>query len=136
MELFEQIRREYRFGAGTIRGVADKLRVHRRMVRQALMSAVPPERKAPTRAKPKLEAVQSSSGRNLCTAASASRPSWAVPTTSISGSSPSKEHIAWTAISESSTTIVRIGRRSLFTFAPAIDSHLRVAETIRYFPSF
>jgi hypothetical protein len=32
VELFEQIRREYEFGVGTIKGVATKLGVHRRMV--------------------------------------------------------------------------------------------------------
>ena len=36
MELFEEIRREYEFGVGTIQGVARKLGEHRRMVRQAL----------------------------------------------------------------------------------------------------
>ena len=41
MELFEQIRREYEFGVGTIAGVSRKLGVHRRMVREALNSAVP-----------------------------------------------------------------------------------------------
>ena len=35
MELFEQIRREYEHGEGTIAGVARKFGVHRRMVRQA-----------------------------------------------------------------------------------------------------
>lgn len=45
VELFEQIRREYEFGAGTIQGVAQKLGVHRRMVREALGSAVPARRK-------------------------------------------------------------------------------------------
>ncbi len=49
MELFEEIRREYRFGVGTIQGVAKKLNTHRRMVRQALASAIPPERKTPAR---------------------------------------------------------------------------------------
>jgi ActR/RegA family two-component response regulator len=45
VELFEEIRREYRLGVGTIQGVARKLKTHRRMVRQALASAIPRERK-------------------------------------------------------------------------------------------
>ena len=49
MELFEQIRREYEHGGGTIRGIAKKLGVHRRMVREAVLSAVPVERKTPVR---------------------------------------------------------------------------------------
>jgi len=47
VELFEQIRREYEFGVGTIQGVAKKFGVHRRLVRDALRSAVPPEPKLP-----------------------------------------------------------------------------------------
>lgn len=45
VELFEEIRREYEFGVGSIKGVARKLGVHRRMVREALNNAVPPVRK-------------------------------------------------------------------------------------------
>ena len=49
MELFEQIRREYEFGVGTIAGVSRKLGVHRRMVREALQSAEPAAVKAQRR---------------------------------------------------------------------------------------
>jgi hypothetical protein len=38
VELFEEMRREYRFGVWTIQGVAKKLNIHGRMVRQALAS--------------------------------------------------------------------------------------------------
>ncbi len=58
MELFAEIRREYPFGIGTIKGVARKLGVHRRQVRQALADARPPERIYPTRARPALSPVQ------------------------------------------------------------------------------
>ena len=49
MELYEQIRREYEFGAGSIIGVARKLGVHRRMVRDAVRSAMPVRRKKTAR---------------------------------------------------------------------------------------
>jgi len=57
VELFEQFRREYEFGAATISGVAKKYGVHRRMVRQALNGALPPDRKRPERQRPVLSAV-------------------------------------------------------------------------------
>src|SRR5687768_14789338 len=58
VELFEQIRREHEFGGQSIRALAQKYGVHRRLVRQALESALPPERKRSVRERPKLEAVR------------------------------------------------------------------------------
>ena len=57
VELFEEIRREYQFGIGTISGVAHKLGMHRRMVRQALADARPPARKRAQRRRPVIEYV-------------------------------------------------------------------------------
>src|SRR5664279_6537233 len=45
VELFEQIRRDRRVEGLSIRDLADRHGVHRRTVRQALASAVPPPRK-------------------------------------------------------------------------------------------
>ena len=57
VELFEQIRREYEFGVGTIAGVAKKLGVHRRMVREAIGSALPRPRKKTERPRWKMQAA-------------------------------------------------------------------------------
>jgi transposase len=57
VELFEEIRREYEFGVGTIAGVAKKLKVHRRMVREAIGSAVPRARKKTERPRSKIAAA-------------------------------------------------------------------------------
>lgn len=57
VELFEQIRREYEFGVGTIVGVAKKLGVHRRMVREAIGNALPKPRKRTERRRWKMEAA-------------------------------------------------------------------------------
>lgn len=57
VELFEEIRREYEFGVGTIQGVARKFGVHRRLVREALGSAVPVEEPPQPRPRPRLEPV-------------------------------------------------------------------------------
>jgi hypothetical protein len=58
VELFEQIRREFEFGSkASIKSVARKFGVHRRMVRQALADADPPGRKVPERKRPQIDAV-------------------------------------------------------------------------------
>src|SRR5262245_56491190 len=53
MEIVEQIRLEYEQGVGTIKGVARKFGVDRRLVRKAITSAIF-EKKKPMRDKPKL----------------------------------------------------------------------------------
>lgn len=58
VELFEQIRREYEHGSGTIIGTAQKFGVHRRTVRQAIECALPPERKKPDRKRAKFDLVK------------------------------------------------------------------------------
>ena len=55
VELFEAIRRDERRDGLSIRALADRHGVHRRVVRQALDNAVPPERKTPVRTAPKLD---------------------------------------------------------------------------------
>ena len=58
MELFEEIRREYKFGSGSVRAVAKKMGVHRRLVRQAIKAALPPERTYTPRFAPRLDPVK------------------------------------------------------------------------------
>ena len=59
VELFEEIRREYEFRIGTIQGVARKFGVHRRLVREALKQAIPTEKPAVPRARPRVDPVAS-----------------------------------------------------------------------------
>ena len=56
MELFEHIRRDRREDGVSIRGLARRHRVHRRTVRQALRSALPPPRKPASPSAPRLGA--------------------------------------------------------------------------------
>ena len=58
VELFARIRLEYEFGVGTIQGVSRKLRGHRRLLREAIQSAVPARWKKTER--PLYQALQES----------------------------------------------------------------------------
>ena len=55
--MFEQLRRQYEFGVGTVQGVAAKFGVHRRMVRQAIAGALPPPTPLPAAGPAQLDAV-------------------------------------------------------------------------------
>jgi hypothetical protein len=58
VELFAAIRHDARVEGCSIRELADRYHVHRRTVRQALASAIPPPRKAPARSSPRLAPFQ------------------------------------------------------------------------------
>ena len=58
MELFAAIRFDWQRGGLSIRALAEKYGVHRRTVRQAIESVVPPDRRSPARATPVLNQVR------------------------------------------------------------------------------
>jgi transposase len=66
VELFAAIRRDARVEECSIRELADRYHVHRRTVRQALASAIPPPRKTPARTSPRLEPFKGLIDEMLC----------------------------------------------------------------------
>jgi hypothetical protein len=58
VELFAAVRFDWQRHGSSIRALADKYGVHRRTVRQAIESVVPPERRSPQRATPVLNQVR------------------------------------------------------------------------------
>jgi transposase len=58
VELFERVRRAYELDKKSIRAIAREYGIHRRMVRQAIANAIPPDRKIPQRPQPQMAEVK------------------------------------------------------------------------------
>jgi hypothetical protein len=66
VELSAATRRDARVDQCSIRELADGYQVHRRTVRQALASAVPPSRKPPARMSPRLDPFKTAIDGRRC----------------------------------------------------------------------
>ncbi len=96
MELFEQIRRDFEFETGaSIKSVAKKHGVHRRMVRQALADAIPADRKVPERKCPQIDSVAEFIDQILETDGKAPRNSVTHPTGSGSEFGRRSRRLRW-----------------------------------------